>query len=262
MKSMNKYSILLPLLFVLLSGIPAYPQAEIPVRPSNYVTDLAGIVNPDTEAKLNDYLGYFERTTTAQIFVLTINSLEGEPIEDLSIRVAHDIWKIGQADQDNGVLLLVSLRDRRMRLEIGYGLEGVLTDALSRRIEQDMAPYFRQGDYSNGIVSAVWTMTSAIASDAGIKLDSAAVPSAARVAQSRGSRGEESTAIQKIFSVLLVIAGIFLFIKYPRLFVLLLLMSGRGGRGGWGGGGGFSGGGGFGGGGGGGFGGGGASGSW
>lgn len=252
------------LFLILFAGISAFPQVPIPARPTNYVTDLAGIVSLEAESALNGYLRRFEQLTTAQIFVLTIQSLEGEPLEDLSVRVAHDMWKIGQAEKDNGVLLLVSLQDREMRLEIGYGLEGVLTDALSRRIiERDMVSYFRQGDYSNGIVSAVGTIARTIAADAGIELDADAAPSGARAPQRRGSRGEESTTIQKIFSVLLVIAGIFLFIKYPRLFILLLLMSGGGRRGGWGGGGGFgSGGGGFSGGGGGGFGGGGASGSW
>jgi len=262
MKLMNKYSVPLLLLAVLLFGGSAFSQAEIPARPSNYVTDLAGIVNPEAESALNGYLKNFEQQTTVQIFILTVQSLDGEPIEDLSVHVAHDMWKIGQAGKDNGVLLLVSLKDREMRLEIGYGLEGVVTDALSRRIiEQNMVPYFRQGDYSSGIISAIDTLSRTIAADAGIELDAVAAPPVPRETQRRERRGEESTTLQKIFSVLLVIAGIILFIKYPRLFLLLLLMSGRGGRSGWGGGGGFSGGG-FGGGGGGGFGGGGASGSW
>ncbi len=262
MKSIHKCFALSLLIAVLLSGISAFPQAEIPARPSNYVTDLAGMVNPEAESALNEYLKRFEQRTTVQIFILTVQNLQGEPIEELSIRVAHDMWKIGQADKDNGVLLLVSLQDREMRLEIGYGLEGAVTDALSRRIiEQDMVPFFRQGDYSNGIISAVGTLTRTIAADAGIEFDAAAAPSVPRTTAPRESRNEEATPVQKIFSVFLVIAGIFLFIKYPRLFLLLLLMSGRGGRGGWSGGGGFSGGG-FGGGGGGGFGGGGASGGW
>ena len=132
MQSMNKYSVLPLLLLILFAGISAFPQVPIPARPSNYVTDLAGIVSPEAESALNGYLRRFEQQTTAQIFVLTIQSLEGEPLEDFSIRVAHDMWKIGQAEKDNGVLLLVSFQDLEMRLEIGYGLEGVLTSMIRR----------------------------------------------------------------------------------------------------------------------------------
>ncbi|MBN2244108.1 MAG: TPM domain-containing protein [Acidobacteria bacterium] len=259
---MNKFSVPVLSALLLLLGTQAVAQVKVPAKPSNYVTDLAGIIDPEREALLNAYLGRFESATTAQVFVLTIESLEGASIEDFAVRVAHDMWRVGQEGKDNGALLLVSLRDRRMRLEIGYGLEGILTDAFSRRvIDQDLIPYFRQGDYSGGIVSAVRTITRTIAADAGIQLPEETLPAGVRADPRRGSPTEPATPLQKVFSVLLVIAGIFLFIKYPRLFLLLLLMSGGGRRGGWSGGGGF-GGGGFGGGGGGGFGGGGASGSW
>lgn len=265
MKLKNSYSVLLIAIFIFLCGIQASAEVKIPEKPSNYVVDLAGIVPPEIEAALNSYLAELEKKTTAQMFILTIDSLEGESLEDLSVRVAHDKWEIGQKGKDNGVLLLIALQDRKARFEIGYGLEGILTDAYSRRIiNEGLTPHFRQGNYTEGITTATGLAISRIAADADVEISGNSVRSSAQTNPRRGSASKETTLLQKVVKLLLVIGGIFLFIKYPRLFILLLLMSGRGGRGGgFGGSGSFGGGGGsFGGGGGGGFGGGGASGGW
>jgi len=263
MKSINSIILFLVAALALFSNTHVVAEVNVPAKPPAYVVDLAGVIEPEVESALNAYLAELEQKTTAQMFVLTIASLEGESLEDFSIHVAHDMWKIGQQDKDNGVLLLVSLQDRRARLEIGYGLEGALTDAYSRRIlEQALFPQFRQGDYSRGIALAVSAVVSQIAADSGIEMTGESLPGAVQSYPERGDPPRESSALQTLWKVILFIAAIFLFIRYPRLFILLLLMSGGGRRGGWGGGGGFSGGGGFGGGGGGGFGGGGASGGW
>ncbi|MEJ2247201.1 MAG: TPM domain-containing protein [Acidobacteriota bacterium] len=264
MKLKNRILYFLIAVFVCLAGIRVSAEVNFPAKPPSYVVDQAGIIQPDIESALNEYLAELEQKTTAQMFILTIVSLEGESLEEFSIHVAHDVWEIGQQGKDNGVLLLVSLEDRKARLEIGYGLEGVLTDAYSKRIiEQVLLPYFRQGDYSNGITAAVSAVVGIIAADSGVDIigTSASVQGARRTDPYGGAGEKKSSPFQKFISILLVIAGIYLFIRHPRLFILLLMMSGGGRRGGWGGGGGFRGGGGFGGGGGG-FGGGGASGSW
>lgn len=257
MKFRTKYLIMPLLMLLFISGAAAYAQVKIPDMPRDFVVDLANVIPSELERALNIYLLELEQKTTAQMIILTINSLEGESLEEFSVFVAHDKWQLGQKEKDNGVLLLASIQDRDARIEVGYGLEGFLTDAYTKRIiEQRLMPYFNQGDYSKGIVSAAEVLISEIASDAGVQITGQAV-------QQRSQAPRETTLLQKIFSVLLVIGGIYLFIRHPRLFILLLMMSGGGRRGGWGGGGGFSGGGGsFGGGGGGGFGGGGASGSW
>jgi len=195
--------------------------------------------------------------------ILTITSLEGQSIEDLSIDIAHNKWKLGQKGKDNGALLLVSLQDRKYRFETGYGLEGVLPDSLAGSIgRQYLVPYFQKGDYSNGIAAAALVAINTIADDAGVEI------SGMPRMQTRSSSPEtrrKPTLLGGIFSVLFFIALIYLFIKHPKLMLFLLManMLGGGRRSGWGGGGGFGGGGGsFGGGGGGGFGGGGASGGW
>lgn len=238
-------------------------SAGIPDRPERYVVDLAGIVDDATENRLNGYLQELEQKTTAQMVVLTILSLEGESIEDFSITIAHDKWKLGQKGKDNGVLFLISMKDRKYRIEVGYGLEGVLPDSLVGSIGRDLlVPYFRKGDYSNGIFATTLAMANKVAADAGVKIEGMPLINYRTLPTGKGEPGSPLSMIIGI--VLLIIMGI-LFIKNPRAFLLFLLFSSMGGRrGSWGGGGGFGGGGfgSFGGGGGGGFGGGGVSGGW
>jgi uncharacterized protein len=258
MASKNRHAIFWVILFFGIASIAH--SISVPERPPRYVVDLAGIVDDAAENRLNGYLQELEQKTTAQMIVLTIPSLEGESIEDFSITIAHDKWKLGQKGKDNGVLVLVSLKDRKYRIEVGYGLEGVLPDSLVGSLGRNLLiPYFRKGDYSSGIFAITLAMANKIAEDSGVKIEG--MPSVKYRAQPTGtekSAGPFSTIIGIIF---LIIMGI-LFIKNPRAFLLLLLFSSMGGRrGSWGGGGGF-GGGGFGGFGGGGFGGGGASGGW
>jgi uncharacterized protein len=257
-----KHKLLIALLSITLCLYTVAAQAEVavPAQPANYVVDLANIINDNVEANLNNYLQELEQKTTAQMIVLTINSLEGASLEDLSITIAHDKWKLGQKGKDNGALLLVSLQDRKYRFEIGYGLEGILPDSLVGTIgRQYLVPYFRKGDYSNGIFAASLAAISEIATDAGVEITG--MPKLRT--RSTESRGRKPTLLGSIFSILFFIGIIYMFIKHPRLMMLFLVMNmlGGGRRSGWSGGGGF-GGGGFGGGGGGGFGGGGASGGW
>jgi uncharacterized protein len=103
-----------------------------------------------------------EEETGSQVAVLTVPSLEGDPIEDFSMRVV-ETWKLGRAGVDDGVLILVARDDRRMRIEVGYGLEGALTDAQAGRIiDLVMAPRFRQGDFDGGVDGAVDSISAAI----------------------------------------------------------------------------------------------------
>jgi len=236
--------------------IPAIPE-----KPSNYVVDLANIVDDTVEARLDNYLRELEQKTSAQMVVLTLTSLEGESLEDFSIRTAHDRWHLGQKGKDNGVLFTVSLNDRKYRMEIGYGLEGILPDSLVGSIGREyLVPNFRKGDYTTGIYAATLAVANIIASDQGVEI--AGMP---KTRPARGGRSQREVGVfDTILTVIFLIGAIILFIRHPRLLLFLLLFSSMGGgrRSGWGGGGGFGGGGSFGGGGGGGFGGGGASGGW
>jgi len=119
------------------------------------VHDDADIISASSEAMLESMLKAERDSTSNQIAVLTIRSLQGESIDEYSLRVA-EAWKLGKADKDNGVLLLIAVEDKQIRIETGYGLEGVLTDALSSRINRnEIAPHFRQGDYDGGVQAGV-----------------------------------------------------------------------------------------------------------
>lgn len=260
MKLKNKFLVLF-LSASLCLAAAASAEIAIPVSPRNHVVDLAGIIDANVETGLNRYLLELEQKTTAQMIILTIKTLEGESIDDFSLKVAHDKWKLGQKGKDNGMLLLVSLKERKYRFETGYGLEGLLPDSLVGSIgRQYLVPYFKKGDYSGGITAAALVVINTIADDAGVKI--AGMPRFKRQSASHSrTRAKKPTLMGSIFSVLFIIGLIYLFIKNPRLFMFLMIMTmsggGRRGGGGFGGGGGS-----FGGGGGGGFGGGGASGGW
>jgi uncharacterized protein len=123
------------------------------------------MLSPEEEQRIEARLTALEETTGAQVVVLTVPSLEGENLEDYSLRVA-DQWRLGQAGKDNGALLFIARDDRKMRLEVGYGLEGTLTDALSRRVLDDvLQPRFRQGDFGGGIEAGSEAIAALIAGD-------------------------------------------------------------------------------------------------
>lgn len=127
------------------------------------VTDLADMISPAMEQRLTSYLAELEKTDGTQVAILTIPSLEGDSLEDFSLRVAHDAWKLGQEKEDNGVLLLVSKEDRKLRIEVGYGLEGVLTDVLSGSIiDQVITPRFKAGDFDGGIAAGTQAIAQAV----------------------------------------------------------------------------------------------------
>jgi len=122
------------------------------------INDYAGLIPPDRARALEERLASFEAETGHQIAVLTIPSLEGDSLEDFSIRVA-DAWKIGKKGFDNGAILLIARDDRKLRIEVGYGLEGVMPDAIASRIIREViTPRFRSGDFAGGIEAGIDTM--------------------------------------------------------------------------------------------------------
>jgi len=151
---MPKYYQILIVFFV-LTVAPTLLALDIPKRPQGYVSDYAAMLSDQTRARLENTLALYERQTTNQILVVTFPRLEGESLEDFSIHLS-EAWKPGQKDKDNGVIFLIFKEDRKMRIEVGYGLEGVLPDALAGRIiQQVVVPYFKKGDFESGILSGV-----------------------------------------------------------------------------------------------------------
>ena len=247
---------LLSFLLLLIASFLALAIEVPPLR--GRVNDYAGVMSQDQVRALESQLAQFEQETGHQIAVLTIPTLDGEDIEGFSIRVAEN-WKIGKKGFDNGVILLVAVKDRKLRLEVGYGLEGVLPDAIADRIIREyIVPRFRAQDYAGGIISGIDAVQKVIKQEP--------LPESARKPNQGPQSDFNSLAM---FAIALAIFALMAFSsgrrrgnqmwsgrgrRYPPIFW------GGGGFGGGGFGGGDSGGG-FSGGGGG-FGGGGASGSW
>lgn len=136
-----------------LAAVPALAK-DVP-RLSGRVNDTAQMIPPEVRDRLERRLAAFEHDTGAQIAVLTVASLDGEVLADYVIKVAQT-WKLGRKGVDDGVLLLVARDDRKLRFEVGYGLEAKLTDLLCRRIEDNVIlPAFRDGDFGRGIEAGV-----------------------------------------------------------------------------------------------------------
>lgn len=239
-------------LAILLVGFRLFAAEVIPPAPEKYFNDYAGVVLLNTAEKLNQTLADFERDSSDQIVVAVFSRMQSDSsIEDYTVRVAR-AWKAGQKDANNGVVLFVFIQDRKMYIQVGYGLEGVLPDALCKRIiEDEIKPRFKSGDYNGGLTAAVQSLIEAARGEY--------KGTGRTVAESKRQGG--GGASPGVPLIVLIIIVIIILAKLGRL---------GGGGGGWiitGGGGGWSsGGGGVGGGsfsgGGGSFGGGGAGGSW
>lgn len=158
-----KKTIFVALLLVAFS-LPVF-SLEVPAW-TGPVNDLAQVMTAQQRQELTDYLTNLNNQTGIQMAVLTVPSLEGDSIEDFSFRTAS-AWKLGQAKEDNGALLVVSEGDRELRIEVGYGLEGLLTDAKSGLIIRNIiTPHFRNGDYGSGIVEGIKNMVGVATEDA------------------------------------------------------------------------------------------------
>lgn len=143
--------------FVLPTFSLDVPKLETPIM------DKADVINSSDERDLNQKLTNLSNETGIQVAVLTISSLEGEALESYSMKVVED-WKLGQKGVDNGVLLLVSIGDRELRIETGYGVEGDLTDTKCGLIIRNViTPHFQDGDYSKGIVQGVTAIVENVA---------------------------------------------------------------------------------------------------
>jgi uncharacterized protein len=146
----------------IFSFVFSFAQRAVPEHGGVWIHDEANVLSASARAQLETVLKAERDSTSNQIAVLIIPSLEGDDIDSYGIRVA-DAWKIGQKDKDNGAILLVSIKDRKVRIEVGQGLEGVLTDAMSSRINRnEIAPRFRQGDYDGGVKAGVFAIIQTI----------------------------------------------------------------------------------------------------
>ena len=168
---------------LLLVGIAeARPIPKLAER----VTDQAGMLSPAQRFQLDQRLKAYEQQTGHQFALLTIDTLDGDVLEDFSIRVA-EAWKLGAEDRDDGLIFIVVKKDRKMRIEVGFGLEGAIPDVIARRILDDyVRPRFRTGRFAEGIFGAFEQLMKAAE---GESLGAAPSPSSPAAQKSRGSRG-------------------------------------------------------------------------
>jgi len=155
--TIRTYFLLVGVLLLFPAVLPALEAPPLAGR----VTDLAQMLPPESLQRLEQRLAAFERETSNQIAVLTVPSLQGDEIDQFSIRVA-EAWKIGQKGRDNGVLLVIAQAERKVRIEVGMGLQGVLPDITAGRIIRDvMRPYLKSGNYDQGIAAGVESIIAA-----------------------------------------------------------------------------------------------------
>jgi len=139
------------------------------LKPQGYVSDFAGVIDAQSRAELEDYAARVEQGTGAQLAFVTVRSLEGEPIEDVTIDI-FKAWGVGQKKKDNGAMLLLSIADRKDRLEVGGGLGGGITDGWSGLLLDDMRPSLREGQYGAAMIAAAVRLGEAIAKDQGVQI--------------------------------------------------------------------------------------------
>ena len=232
------------------------------------VVDKAGVLSSRDEAVIEELLIGLEQSTSAQVAILTVPDLSGESIEEYALKVAEE-WQLGQADRDNGTLILLALREKKVRIEVGYGLEGSLTDAKSGYIIREIIlPEFRAGNYPQGLYDGASAVAGVVSGASDITAEELA---AYKKTETKSTRGASIPFNLIVFIIIVVISSLGRMGRrgrrggsvLPWFFLGSMMGSGRRNDS-FGGGSGFGGGGGFGGfsGGGGGFGGGGASGGW
>ena len=234
------------LLFLVLgTGARAEVGTPIPPAPQRWLTDTAGLLSAQAAAEIDARLQAYEQSSKHQLLVYIGTTTGVVPIEDWAALAFKD-WKVGRQGLDDGLVLFIMAEDRRVRIEVGYGLEGLVTDALAGRIINDvLVPGLQKGDPDNAVSQAVESLITVISGT-----------SAAAGQETEPQAPAKLTWMQKIIIAIAILGFLLLLITNPSLAIYLLFSILSGGRGsGGGGGGGFSGGGGR-------SGGGGASGSW
>jgi uncharacterized protein len=212
-------------------------------RPTDYVSDFAHVLSAATQTQLDRLCGEVDHEAHAQIAVVTINTLNGEPIQQYAVEL-EDAWKVGPKGSDRGVIVLIAVKDRRRFIETGYGLEGILPDGRVGEIGRAMIPMLRNNDFDGAVTLAVDEMSQIIAQDAGVKLQP--------LTRWGASVQQQHASVGQIIGGIIFLVFVVIFLLWAGgsglLGFLLGMFFGGGGR--WGGGGGFGGGGDFGGGGG------------
>jgi uncharacterized protein len=267
---LSPFAILILSFLIIIPAAPVHAEQWQKLNVQGYVNDFAGVLDPSTVEELTGLCREVDQKAKAQIALVTIKSLEGDPVEDFANHLFQK-WGVGYKGTDRGVMVLLAIGDHKYWTEVGYGLEPILPDGKVGGFGRDMVPLLRQGNYNGAVQQIASQIAEVIAQDSHVSLDSLGqLHTAAPAARQGEERGLHLTSGQLIVLILIFMVAFPFVLRFLGPFLLFSLLSGgmgRGGSGGWGGGGfgggGFGGGGGgFGGFGGGSSGGGGAGGGW
>jgi uncharacterized protein len=173
------------------------------LKPQGYVSDFAGVIDARSRMALERYAAALEHSTGAQVAVVTLPSLEGEPVEDVA-NALYRKWGIGQKGSNEGALLLLSIRDRRSRLEVGYGLEPILPDAAAGDVLRAMRPDLRAGRYGPALIEAMREIGGRIAAAKGVAVSA---PAPARPRRRTAERGLPAGLVFAGFILFAVLSG-------------------------------------------------------
>jgi len=232
-------------LCVLLLVLAAHAEPIAQLKPTDYVNDFAHVLTPSAIAQMDEICRQIDQKAHAQIAVVTIHSLDGAEIESYAVDLFHQ-WGVGSKSKDSGVLILYAINDRRARVEVGYGLEPILTDGKVTSFQREAIPLMRSGNYSQALLLVTTRVADVIAQDAGIQLTTPQLAPATEEPAERPGKGISAGGIILLIVVILIV----LFTPLRSVLFWILFSGMFGGGGGYRGGGGWSGGG-FGGGGGG-----------
>jgi len=187
------------------------------LKPTGYVNDFAHVIDAASAAQIEAYCGNVERATGAQFAIVTVDSLEDEPVEDVAVRLFKE-WGIGKKGTDEGLLVLLAIKDRKNRVEVGYGLEPIIPDGYAGGVLRGIRPILRQENYGGALMAAAQQFGQRIAETKGVTIEGQA---------RRQSRSKDSGGGGGFFGIVIAFALLMLFLRG---------ISGRGGRGGRGGG--------------------------
>lgn len=179
-KKGNAFSAVIAIIFIIIvifinlnnsknNSTIAGSKLKIPAA-TGYVNDFAGVISSANKNILDSYLKKLDKKTGAEVAVVTLDSLKGNSIEDVALDIGRK-WGVGKKGKNNGIVILVATGDKKMRIEVGYGLEGIITDGKAGRIRDDyMIPFFRQGDMEKGIINGTIAVASEIAKSYNVEM--------------------------------------------------------------------------------------------
>ena len=180
---MKKLSIVLAL--VAVCSVAAYAVDFAALQPQGYVSDFAGVIDASSRARLEQYCAALEKSTGVQMALVTVPTLSGEPVDDVANALFRK-WGIGQKGKNDGILLLLSIQDRRSRLELGYGLEPDITDGMAGDTLRAMRPYLREQRYGDAFLEAASDIGTRISKARNVALDTPAPQPQHRRGRERG----------------------------------------------------------------------------